>query len=122
MLSKEHKQRLLDIANAGCSKGHVVEARVIYEGLLTLDPAMAPANIGLAMSHIVLNEFDAGEEILRDKVLAADPADQEARAMLGLCLTLAGRREAAEDVLEPLSREGGPRAGLVTTLLERLRQ
>jgi Flp pilus assembly protein TadD len=122
MLSKEQRQRLLDIANAGCSKGHVVEARVIYDGLLTLDPNMAPANIGLAMSHIVLNEFAEGEEILREKVLAADPADQEARAMLGLCLTLAGQREAAEDVLEPLSREDGPRAELATTLLERARQ
>ena len=73
MLSTEHKQRLLDIANAGCSKGLVVEARSIYEGLLSLDPGMAPASIGLAMSHIVLNEFDAGEELLREKVLAADP-------------------------------------------------
>mgnify|MGYP001770490028 FL=1 len=122
MLSKEHKQRLLDVANAGCSKGHVVEARTIYEGLLTLDPNMAPANIGLAMSHIVLNEFAEGEELLREKVLAADPADQEARAMLGLCLTLAGRSEAAEEVLEPLSKEGGPRAELAATLLEQVRQ
>lgn len=122
MLSTEHKQRLLDIANAGCSKGHVVEARTIYEGLLTLDQNMAPANIGLALSHIVLNEFTEGEELLREKVLAADPADQEARAMLGLCLTLAGRHEAAEDVLEPLSKEGGPRAELAAALLERVRQ
>lgn len=122
MLSKEHKQRLLDVANAGCSKGLVVEARAIYEGLLTLDPDMAPASIGLAMSHIVLNEFTEGEELLREKVLAADPADQEARAMLGLCLTLAGRSEAAEEVLEPLSKEGGPRAELAATLLERVRQ
>ncbi|MBE1424191.1 Flp pilus assembly protein TadD [Desulfomicrobium macestii] len=122
MLSTEHRQRLLDIANAGCSKGLVVEARAIYEGLLTLDPEMAPANIGLALSHIVLNEFTEGEELLREKVLAADPADQEARAMLGLCLTLAGRCNDAEDILEPLSREGGPRAELATTLLERARQ
>lgn len=122
MLSTQHRQRLLDIANAGCARGHVVPARVIYEGLLSLDPGMAPASIGLAMSHLVVNEFDASEKILRDTVLAADPSDQEARAVLGLCLTLAGQREAAEEVLAPLAREDGPRAELAATLLERARQ
>lgn len=122
MLSDEHRQRLLDIANAGCAKGHLVEARTIYNGLLALNPGLAPASIGLAMSHIVVNEFAEGERLLLDDVLAANPADQEARAMLGLCHTLAGQREAAENVLKPLAEEDGPRAELAVTLLERLRQ
>ncbi|NCD25489.1 MAG: tetratricopeptide repeat protein [Deltaproteobacteria bacterium] len=121
MLTSEHIQRLVDIANAGCSKGHVVEARVIYQGLLATNPDLAPASIGLALSHIVVNEFAEAEKLLRDTVLAAAPDDQEALAMLGLCHTLAGQREEAEAVLVPLADQDGPRAELATALLERAR-
>jgi hypothetical protein len=107
MLTTQHRQRLLDIANAGCAKGHVVQARAIYEGLLSLDPGMAPASIGLAMSHLVLNEFDASEKILRDTVLAADPSDQEARAMLGLCSPW-GHARGREEVLGQAGDGQGP--------------
>lgn len=121
MLTSEQIQRLLDIANAGCSKGHVVEARVIYQGLLAANPGLAPATIGMALSHIVVNEFAEAEKLLRDTVLAVTPDDQEALAMLGLCHTLAGQREAAEGVLAPLVDQKGPRAELAAALLERAR-
>ena len=50
----EHSQivRLLDIANAGCRRGLIQEARNIYENVLVVMPGHSPARIGLAMSHI----------------------------------------------------------------------
>lgn len=118
MFTQEHIQRLLDIANVGCSKGHILEARTIYDGILSMHPDSVLAHIGLAFSHIVVNEFVAAETILREKVLSADPQDEEGRAMLGLCLALAGNMGAAKEFLEPLAQEGGPRAKLAESLLE----
>ncbi len=122
MFSNEHIQRLLDIANAGCSKGHVLEARTIYEGLLTLNPGLIPASIGLAFSHIVVNEFEEGERLLREEVLAAHPDDEDAKVMLGLCHTLAGHKDSAREVLDALVTAKGPRADLAGLLLEQARE
>lgn len=122
MFSTEHVTRLLDIANAGCSKGHVMEARAIYQGLLNLNPELVPARIGLAFSHIVTNEFAEGERILREEVLSAHPDDEDANVMLGLCHTLAGNTEAALEILGPLVTAHGPRSELAGMLMERARE
>lgn len=112
MFSTTETQRLLDIANAGCAKGHVLEARVIYEALLVLNPDSLSASIGLAFSHIVLNEFDKGEQVLRERVLATHPHDKDAGVMLGLCQILAGNKAVAQEILEPLAQAGTEHAEL----------
>ena len=116
MLAASEIQRLLDIANVGCHTGHVGQARTIYEGVLAMRPGFAPARIGLAYSHLVLDEFEAAEDILND-VLAACPADADAQVLLGLVHTLAGRRPQAEALLRPLSTGQGARAELAAQLL-----
>ena len=114
----EHAQivRLLDIANAGCHRGLVQEARSIYNNVLVLMPGHSPARIGLAMSHLVVDDFEKAEEILRE-VLAENAADAEARATLGLCLSLAGRKDEAREYLAPLASEEGTSASLASSLL-----
>ena len=120
MLSESQIRRLLDIANAACHKGNVVDARAMYDGVLALRPGFVPARIGMALSHIVVNEFEEAEARLRD-VLAENPDDADALGMLGLCLVLAGRREEDEAVLTPLAGGEGPTAALASGLLENLR-
>ena len=112
MLSDTQISRLLDVANAACHRGNVLDARTVYAGVLALRPGFAPALMGKALSHIVVDDFDEAERILKDEVLAAMPEDGDAQALLGLCYTLAKRQAEAEALLGPLA--GG--------LLEKLRQ
>ena len=122
MLTDAQITRLLDIANAGCHKGMVLEARTIYDGVLAVRPGHVPAIVGQALSHIVIGEFAQAETLLRDGVLAGHPDDAEANAMLGLCLCLAGRKEEAREVLRPLSESQNSAAALACSLLESMEQ
>ena len=119
MLEESQIVRLMDIANAGCHKGAVLEARTIYEAVLLLKPGHVPALIGQAMSHLVLNDFAKAEDMLR-AVIAEHPDDADAKAMLGLCLSLAGRKEDAREVLEPLLDDTGSASALASSLLEHM--
>ena len=122
MLSDTQISRLLDVANAACHGGNVVDARAMYAGVLALRPGFAPALMGKALSHIVVDDFDEAERLLKDEVLAAMPEDEDAQALRGLCYTLARRQGEAEAVLAPLAAGEGPRAELAAGLLEKLRQ
>ena len=87
MLSDAQISRLLDVANAACHTGNVADARVIYEGVLALKPAFAPALVGKALSHVVVDDFDEAERILKEEVLSVRPDDPEGLAVLGLSST-----------------------------------
>mgnify|MGYP000704229201 CR=1 FL=1 len=113
MLSDTQISRLLDVANAACHGGNVVDARAMYAGVLALRPGFAPALMGKALSHIVVDDFDEAERLLKD---------EDAQALLGLCYTLARRQGEAEAVLAPLAAGEGTRAELAAGLLEKLRQ
>ena len=86
MLSDTQISRLLDVANAACHGGNVVDARAMYAGVLALRPGFAPALMGKALSHIVVDDFDEAERLLKDEVLAAMPEDEDAQALLGCLL------------------------------------
>lgn len=116
MLSAYDLQRLLDIANVGCHTGHVIQARTVYQGVLALKPGFVPARIGMAYSHLVLDEFDEAEGILK-AILAANPADADAQALLGLVYTLARRPAEAATFLQPLTAGHDARAELAASLL-----
>ncbi len=116
MLEDSQISRLMDIANAGCHKGMAAQARTIYNSVLELRPGHVPARIGMAMSHIVVSEFDKAEQMLR--ALLDEGFDADAAAALGLCYTLADRKDEARDVLEPLAEGHGEAAALAAALLE----
>ena len=63
MLSDTQISRLLDVANAACHGGNVVDARAMYAGVLALRPGFAPALMGKALSHIVVDDFDEAERL-----------------------------------------------------------
>lgn len=99
MLTQEQIIRLQDIGLAACHYGTVSEARKIFDGLLKLRPDNTTALVGRAMSHIVVNDFSAAEEILQKQVLSNHPDDAEAETLLGLCCVLNGNPDGARDLL-----------------------
>lgn len=60
--------------------------------------------MGLAFSHVVVDDFDTALTIL-DKVLAGNAADADALAMRGLACLLAGRREEAEQAFTAIPQD-----------------
>lgn len=104
MVSEKQMARLLDLANLACQKGLVGEARTIFRAVLALRPDFAPALVGLAFSHVVVDDFDTALTIL-DKVLAGNAADADALAMRGLACLLAGRREEAEQAFTAIPQD-----------------
>lgn len=104
MLSDRQIARLLDLGNLACQKGLVSDARTILDGVLALRPDFAPAQVGLAFTHVVVDDFDGAVAIL-DKVLDANPADSDALAVLGLSHMLAGRQSDAEQAFARIPQD-----------------
>lgn len=104
MFSERQIARLLDMANLACQKGLVGEARTIFRAVLAFRPHFAPALVGLAFSHVVVDDFDTALMIL-DDVLARDAADADALAMKGLACILAGRKDEARQAFEAIPQD-----------------
>lgn len=118
MLDAAQIVRLIDIANAGCHKGMVLEARAIYNSILEIKPDHVPASIGLALSHIVLSDFAKAEEMLRD-ILLKNHEESEARALLGFCFFLQKKQEEArQELLQITETEQG--FAFASTLLKQM--
>ncbi len=119
MLDDNQVKRLLDVAYAGCHKGMVAEGRKIFSGVLADRPAYAPAEIGLAFSHLVVDEFPRALEILNG-VLERDPGDRDALCMQGFCSFLAGDRDAAREKLAPLADGDDNAAAMARDILAQM--
>ncbi len=117
MLTQQQFSRLLDIGNAACHAGAVFQARCIFDGLLAFKPESIPALIGKALSHIVVDDFTEGEALLNDQVLAKDPGNVEATALLGLSYLLGGKPEEGRAALAGLKDQDGPAGQLARELL-----
>lgn len=116
MLTDAQIQRLLDVANAACHKGYVEDARTVYEGVLAVKPGFAPALIGQALTHVVVDDFDGAASILQDEVLRDRPDDADALSLLGLSCMLAGRHDEARAVLVRVP-EGCPAGEMARNIL-----
>ena len=117
MLTQQQFSRLLDIGNAACHAGAVFEARHIFDGLLALKPESKQALIGKALSHIVVDDFAEAEGLLKDQVLAKDPGDAEATALLGLSYLLGGKVAEGRAALAGLQDQDGPAGQLARELM-----
>ena len=82
-LEKDELQKLVDIAFAGCSKGRVPEARTVFSKILEAVPGYTPAKVGLAFTHVVVDDFPPADEMLTD-LLGEDPDNDDARGFLVL--------------------------------------
>ncbi len=119
MLDDNQVKRLLDIAYAGCHKGMVADARKIFSGVLADRPGYAPAEIGMAFSHLVVDEFPRALEILNG-VLGRNPGDRDALCMVGFCSFLSGDKDAAKEKLSPLADGDDNAASMARDLLAQI--
>jgi thioredoxin-like negative regulator of GroEL len=119
MLTNQQITRLLDIGYAACHTGNVAQARTIMEGVLADRPGHVAAKIGLAYSHLTINEFDEAEAILKE-VLEDHPGDPDALAYLGLNCMLAGQKDKAREVLGQIPEDAAAARPLVGQLLDQL--
>jgi cytochrome c-type biogenesis protein CcmH/NrfG len=115
LIDETQLARLVDVGLAAAHLGKPGEARRIFENLLAARPEHTPARIGLAFTYLVCNDFDKARTILRDEVLAKNPRDPEALALLGLALSFDGKYEEAAAVLESVP-DGSPASSLVQAL------
>ena len=104
MFNSAQITRLLDIANTGTQKGYVLEARQICSAILMQKAEFAPAQINLAFTHIVVDEFDKAREILNE-VLEKNEHDNDAKLMLGFSYFVAGEQAEARELLSPLAKD-----------------
>ena len=116
MIDKQKVGTLLELGLAGVHLGRPAESRAIFEGLLAYDPSLeATARIGLALTHLVVDDFEPAESLFQS-VLATWPDSQEARVLLGLTYKLSKRPEQAAALLNQAAGEGGPAADLAQAL------
>lgn len=102
MLADSQIRRLLDIGNAATQSGNVVDARLIFDGVLAMRPNFSAAILGKSLSHIVVDDFATAEALLNEKVLAENPEDEEGRVLLAMIYKLSNREDQARIILESL--------------------
>jgi tetratricopeptide (TPR) repeat protein len=107
--------KLVEIGLFAAHSGQVARARALFEGLLQAVPNRVSAKVGLHLTELVVNDFAKAEDGLRE-VLAGHPDHAEAKALLGLCLALAGRTGEAGPVLGEVMAGSGPAAELARVL------
>lgn len=83
ILDKNEVRSLINVAFAGCSRGLVSQSREIFSKLLEVYPDNVAAKVGLGFSHVVVDDFTRGDEILAG-VLEADSSNDDARGFLVL--------------------------------------
>ena len=117
MLEEQDLRTLAEVGFSAVSMGNMLPARTIFEGLAAARPGHEAPRMGLAMSHYMVNEFEAAEDILR--VLMRDKPDfRLAGVHLALCLILAGRKEEALPLLREAEKFKDPLFnGMVEELL-----
>ena len=91
MLSDTQISRLLDVANAACHGGNVVDARTMYAGVLALRPGFAPALMGKALSHICVTPWRGGKAKPKLCLPRWPPAKARERSWPPGCLKNSGK-------------------------------
>ncbi|MDR0466351.1 MAG: tetratricopeptide repeat protein [Deltaproteobacteria bacterium] len=116
-LEKNDLQILAEIGFCAVGMGNMLPARTIFEGLAAARPGHEAPRMGLAMSHYMVNEFEAAESILRG-LMQDKPDFRLANAHLALCLILADRKDEAQVLLRDLGNDKNPQySGMVEELL-----
>ena len=106
-LEEKDLQILAELGFCAVSMGNMLPARTIFNGLLAARPGHEAPRMGLAMSHYMVDEFEAAENILRE-LMQDKPDFCLSRAHLALCLILAGRKDEARPLLDDLDKLRDP--------------
>lgn len=103
-LSQDDIRLLVNIGFAACVKGKVTPARTLFENLLVAYPQMAAVKVGLAFSHLVVDDFAHGEQLLQEVIDAGDP-EQEALAFLAFAKVLQKQEDEARELAVQIKEE-----------------
>ncbi len=106
LLSTEEKRLLVKLGFAACQKGKVKHARDLFEKLLEAEPDAVGAKVGLAFSHIVVNDFAKGDELLNE-VMVKHPDDMEAAALRVLSFALQKKENEAREAAAKIPEKEG---------------
>jgi hypothetical protein len=106
-LEENDLQTLAEIGFCAVGMGNMLPARAVFEGLAAARPGHEAPRMGLAMSHYMVNEFGAAEEILRG-LMRDKPGFRLAGVHLALCLILAGRKDEAVPLLREAEKYKDP--------------
>lgn len=118
-LSKDDIRLLVNIGFAACIKGKVAPARTLFENLLVVYPEMAPVKVGLSFSHLVVNDFAQGEQLLQEVIDAGDP-EQEAVAFLAFAKALQKKADEAQELAAQVKEENSVAYNLAQEALQLL--
>jgi Flp pilus assembly protein TadD len=116
VLEKNDLQTLAEVGFCAVSMGNMLPARTIFEALAAARPGHEAPRMGLAMSHYMVNEFEAAETILRE-LMRDKPDFPMAGVHLALCLILAGRKDEAVPLLHEADKLKNP---LFSAMVEEL--
>ena len=106
-LEEKDLQTLAEIGFFAVNMGNMLPARVIFEGLAAARPGHEAPRMGLAMSHYMVDEFAAAEDILRG-LMRDKPDFRLAGVHLALCRILSGRKDEAVPLLREAEKYDDP--------------
>lgn len=89
-IDKQQLEGLVKVGFAAAAKGKVDKGRALFEHLLEAKEDSRSAKAGLAFTHLVFDDFAAGDEILDKLLQEEDDEDIKALKVLSLCLQQKG--------------------------------
>ena len=95
---------LLTIYFAACASGKVAHARKLFENLRIAYPEADPVQVGLAFSHIVVDDFETGERLLQEVISRGDE-DQDALSLLAFSKALQKKEDEVREIAASISEE-----------------
>ena len=104
ILDNEKISTLIQIGFAGCTKGQIFQARRLFEGLLCANPEILGAKLGLAFSHLVVDDFAKADELL-DELMTKYEHDADVKAMKVFSCALQKQAEEAHAIADLISPE-----------------
>lgn len=106
-IPKQDVRTLINIGYLACVQGKVAQARQLFAALKDIEPQgteLFALSLGLALSHMVVDDFKSCDQMLRDLIAAGD-ADQEATAFLALSLALQKKEAEVKDLVATIKVE-----------------
>jgi hypothetical protein len=101
---------LMEVGVAASCMGLYQPAMAIFVGVEAVRPESEGPLIGIALAHMNNRSPEEAVKILRGHVLPKDPANIEAKMILGVALKLAGRNSECDNVIKELNATGDARA------------
>ena len=116
MLTEADVKLLMDIANTGYTDGFLKSLRTVYDRILSDTTENDSVPTHQSSQQTAVNDFGDLETKLLT-ILAAHPDNRDVQALMGLNLTLAGKKEKALQWLEAVKSGSDPAAQLANKLL-----